>query len=261
MAKTIAMLTDFGTADHFVGVMKGVIAGIAPAARVVDISHDVTPYSIRQARFLLSRSWPWFPEGTVFLCVVDPGVGSTRRPIVVHSDHKVFVGPDNGLFSELIRRRGAEVREITNRRLFAGDPSATFHGRDIFAPVAARLARGIPISRVGARIADALVESSDQMLRTGRRFWQGEVVHVDRFGNLITNLSAAEFPNLSSRPFQLKVGLRAIERVCSCYDQGPAGEPLLIVGSHGFLEVAVRQDSAARHLGVAVGSPVEMEMP
>lgn len=261
MSKTIALLTDFGLADHFVGVMKGVIAGIAPAAGVIDISHEVSPYSIAQARFLLSQSWPWFPTGSIFVCVVDPGVGSARRPIAVRVERRVFVGPDNGLFTELLARPKAEARQICNRDLFAGPPSATFHGRDIFAPVAAHLAAGVAFSRIGPRIEDATRSAGANVVRTGRRYWQGEILHVDRFGNLITNLPACDFPNLGARSFLLRVGLAQIDTVVQSYDEAGEGEAVVIAGSHGFLEVAARQYSAARMLGVTVGSPVELEMP
>lgn len=259
--KPIGLLTDFGLADHFVGVMKGVIAGIAPGAPVVDISHEVQPYSIAQARFLLSQSWPWMPKGSVLVCVVDPGVGSSRRPIAVKSAGRIFVGPDNGLFSSLLEEPKCEVRLIENTKFFAGPPSQTFHGRDIFAPVGAHLAAGIPFSRVGPRITDAMRTAGAAVVRTGRRFWQGEVVHVDRFGNLITNLPAEEFPNLRNRPFLLKAGLEAIASFVSSYAEAPEGEPVVLAASHGYLEIAVQQASAARRLGLAVGSPVEMEMP
>jgi S-adenosylmethionine hydrolase len=258
--RVVALLTDFGLQDHFVGVMKGVIAGIAPRAKVVDISHEVTPYQVRQARFLLGQSWPWFPAGSVFLCVVDPGVGSARRPLLVEADKRLFVGPDNGLFSEVLQRGGVKAREITNRKLFAPQVSATFHGRDVFAPVAAHLAAGLPPAKAGPLIKDAMVDSAGGVIRTGRRFWTGSVAHVDRFGNLITNLPLADFSDLGRRPFALKVGLVEITELAANYASGRAGDPLLLVGSSGNLEVAVNQGSAARKLGVGPGAPVELEL-
>jgi S-adenosylmethionine hydrolase len=261
MPRTIALLTDFGLSDHFAGVMKGVIAGIAPRAAIIDISHDVQPYALAQARFLLAQSWPWFPKDSVFVCVVDPGVGSERRPIAVKAEGRYFIGPDNGLFTDLLQRPKAEARIITNTKLFAGPPSATFHGRDIFAPTAAWLATGIAFSRLGPRIADAQRSAGAEVVRTGRRYWQGEIVHIDRFGNLITNLPVAEFPDLSTRPFLMRVGLAAIGTMVSHYGAAPGEEPVVLAASHGLLEVACRQQPANRKLGVVVGSPVELEMP
>lgn len=260
-AKPIALLTDFGLADHFVGVMKGIIAGISPNSPVIDISHDVQPYAIAQARFLLEQSRPWLPPGSVFVCVVDPGVGTTRRAIAIKASKQLFVGPDNTLFTEVLALPGAEVREITNSKLFAGPPSSTFHGRDIFSPVGAHLAAGLAFSKIGPRIDDALRSNSAQVIRTGRRYWQGEVLHIDRFGNLITNLPAADFPDLSRRFFALRVGLTAITQLAATYADIPEDAPAAIAASHGYLEIACRQSSAARLLGVAVGSPVELELP
>jgi S-adenosylmethionine hydrolase len=259
--KPIALLTDFGLADHFVGVMKGVIARIAPSARVIDISHEIPAYSLTPARFLLTQSWRWFPDDTVFVCVVDPGVGSQRRAIAVRAGKSLFLGPDNGLLSDALRLPKAVCREITNRKLFAGAPSATFHGRDIFAPVAAHLAKGLPFGRLGPLVKDATRLPALDPVRTGRRFWSGEVVYVDRFGNCITNLPLSDFPNLAQRPFLLRIGLAAIDMLSPCYAAGDPGQPILVAGSHGFLEVAANQGHAAKTLGVAVGSPVEMEMP
>lgn len=259
--RTIALLTDFGLKDHFVGVMKGVIAGIAPGARVIDISHEVEPYSVAQARFLLDQSWPWFPVGSIFVCVVDPGVGSARRPIAVKASRRVFVGPDNGLFSRILREPKSEARLIANRQLFSGPPSATFHGRDIFAPAAAHLARGVAFSRLGERIENALIETGGQFRRTGRRYWSGEIEYVDRYGNCVTNLPFTEFPDLEQRAFILRAGLRELDTVSQNYAAGAPGEPLLIRGSHGRLEIAVNQGSAAKALGIAAGSPVELEIP
>lgn len=256
----ITLLTDFGLQDHFVGVMKGVIAGIAPAARVVDITHEVGAYEVGQARFLLAQSWPYFPKGTVHLCVVDPGVGTARRPLVVEAAGHLFVGPDNGVFTDLLAVKGAKARALTQAKWLLKDVSQTFHGRDVFAPVAAHLASGARTADAGRLIDDALRLSSGAPRRIGRRFWSGEVAHVDRFGNLITNLGAAEFLPLVRKGLTLKIGLTEVSRLVQSYAEAAGGEAVLLTGSSGNLEVVLNQGSAARKLGVGLGSPVELEV-
>lgn len=256
----ITLLTDFGTAGHFAGVMKGVIAGIAPRARVVDISHEVPPFATRAARFLLAQSWKWFPPGTVHLAVIDPGVGSSRRAIAVDAAGHLFLGPDNGVLSEPLGLPGARVRSITNLKLCLKEISQTFHGRDVFAPAAAHLAAGLALARLGPAISDALTVTTDAPTRTGKRYWQGEVACVDRFGNLISNFAAQDFPELRSRPFTLHAGYEHLSELSPSYSAAAPGQPLLLVGSSGCLEVAVNQGHAASRLGLALGSPLELEI-
>lgn len=256
----ITLLTDFGSRDHFAGVLKGVIACIAPKAKTVDISHEVPPYALRAARFLLAQSWPWFPKGTVHLVVVDPGVGTERRAIVVEAGGHLFVGPDNGVLSEPLRMKGARARLLSNAKWRMKNLSQTFHGRDVFAPAAAHLARGAPAAQAGPLVHDAMTVTTDAPLRTGKRYWQGEVVYVDRFGNLITNLPAADFPELRTRDFALRAGYAALTDLAPNYAAAAPGEPVLLVGSSGCLEVAVNQGDAAKLLGLGIGSPVELEI-
>jgi S-adenosylmethionine hydrolase len=253
----IALLTDFGLRDHFVGVMKGVIASIAPEARVVDVTHEVEPYRVAQARFLLAQSWPYFPAGTIHVAVVDPGVGSARRPIVVRANGHVFVGPDNGLLGDLLEAPRASVREITNRRLMLPEVSSTFHGRDVFAPVAAHLATGVAPARVGPLIHDAVPGSSRAVQASACR-WSGEIVHVDRFGNLITNLPAACVQGEAL--FTLRTGRRKFHTVAPSYSALAPGTAGLIAGSSGFLEIAINQGPAADALGLGVGERVELTL-
>ena len=253
-------MTDFGQQDHFVGVMKGVIATIAPRARVIDITHETPPYQIAQARFTLAQSWPFFPPRTIHVVVVDPGVGSARRPILVEARDHRFVGPDNGVFSDLMALTGAKVRHITNARLFLPEVSATFHGRDIFAPVAAHLAAGLAASRVGPLIADALRLPSAAVLRSTERTWIGQVLAIDRFGNLITNLSLSELPDLTRRRFVLSVGPARISDFAPSYSTGAPGKPIVVAGSSGRLEIAMNQEAAAAHLRVACGDRVELAL-
>ena len=258
--RIITLFTDFGHHDHFVGVMKGVIAGIAPAARVVDVCHEIEPFQINQARFLLSQSRGYFPPKTIHVVVVDPGVGTDRRPILVESEGQYFIGPDNGVFTDVIANPKARAREITNAILFLPKVSVTFHGRDIFAPVAAHLAAGTAPSRVGPVISDPMRLASGLPIRTGKRFWTGEVQHVDRFGNLITNLAVASFPELLQRGFLVRIGLTALEGLVPNYSAGGPGEPFVLIGSSGNLEIAVCQQRADRKLGVGLGAPVELEI-
>lgn len=256
----ITLMTDFGARDHFVGVMKGVIAGIAPRARVVDITHEIEPYAIGQARYLLSQSYPYFPPRTVHVVVVDPGVGSERRPLLVEAAGQIFAGPDNGVFSEVLSLPKAKARELTNRKLWLPEVSATFHGRDIFAPVAAHMAAGIAPARAGKLIRDARREPAREPVRTGKRFWIGEVLHADRFGNLITNLRPLDLPELGQRRAVIKIGFEVIDGLSPNYASAAPGTLMALTGSGGTIEIAVNQGRADRKLGVGPGSPVELEL-
>jgi len=256
----ITLLTDFGTKDHYVGAMKGVIACIAPRAAVIDVCHEIEPFQVGEARFLLKQSWPCFPKGTVHVCVVDPGVGSSRRALCIEAAGHVFVGPDNGLFSDVLGLKGAKPREITNLKLMLRNISQTFHGRDVFAPVAAHIAAGTPAARAGKLVKDATRLTAGEPVRTGRRFWQGEVAHIDRFGNAVTNLEASEFLPLAAKGFKLNIGFQTVTRLVRSYAEAPEGEPVAIVGSAGTLEVSIREAAAAKKLGVGVGAPVELEV-
>lgn len=258
--RLIALLTDFGWQDHFVGVMKGVIAGIAPQAQVVDLCHEVAPQEIDQARFLLRVSRPYFPKGTIFVCVVDPGVGSTRRPLCVEAEGQVFVGPDNGLFTEVLAGKGAKARAITNPKVMLAEVSQTFHGRDVFAPAAAHLAAGVTASKLGKIVRDPVRLPPLDPVRTGRRFWSGRVMHIDRFGNLVTNLPAAEFLPPAVRGIEAAAGFQRIRRVCRFYEEAPDGELFLIAGSCGTVEISLKRGSAAKILGVGIGAPVDVEV-
>lgn len=251
----ITLLTDFGMTDHFVGVLKGVIDGIAPGARVIDISHAVRPYALDQARFLLAQSWPYFPAGTVHVVVVDPGVGSARRAIVVKASGHFFVGPDNGVLTDVLTLNDAKVRVIENRALMRSEISATFHGRDVFAPVAAHLAAGVSFEEVGPLIDDAvrLATLAATQIADGR--WRGAVVHIDRFGNLITNLPNA----LGAGPgCTIEVGGVKIHGVAPNYASAAGDAPIAAAGSSGMLEIAVNRGDAARALGVEIGAIVEL---
>lgn len=242
----ITLLTDFGGQDPYVGIMKGVILGICPEASIVDLTHEVIPYEIPQAAFHLQQSWPWFPKGTIHVAVVDPGVGTSRRPIVVEAGGHFFIGPDNGIFSML---NPTKVREIK----VTATPSNTFHGRDIFAPTAARLAQGATPAKLGKLIDNHLRLTFHEPTRTGHRVYAGAVLHIDRFGNIITNFKAANFPGA----LEIRAGFETIGKRAKTYGEVPLGELVLIEGSSGYLEIALNQASAAKRLGLSVGTALE----
>lgn len=254
----ITLTTDFGASDHFVGVMKGVISGIAPRARTVDITHQVHAFEVSDGAFTIAQAYRYFPKKTIHVVVVDPGVGSSRRPILAEMAGQYFIAPDNGVLSMIYSREQPKVRHITADRYFLKPVSRTFHGRDIFAPVAAHLAAGLLPSKFGKRIEDFLKLTLDQPNRTGKRAWTGTVLKVDHFGNLITNLHIDQFLDVRTRPFELNIGLEKLSRLALTFSEGNPGELLVIAGSSGFIEVTANQASAAKRLGCGVGSPVEL---
>lgn len=256
--RIITLTTDFGTSDHFVGVMKGVILGIHPPARIVDITHEVQPFEIPDGAFTIAQAYKYFPKKTIHVIVVDPGVGSTRRPLLAEAAGQYFIAPDNGVLSMVLAKEAAKVRHITNERYFLKPLSRTFHGRDVFSPVAAHLASGVLPARFGKRIEDHLRLTFFAPVHTGKHTWTGSILKVDRFGNLITNFHVDEFSQLRTRPFELIAGLKTIQRLALTFTEGAAGEIFAVIGSSGYLEVACNQGSAAKALGCGAGSPVEL---
>ena len=254
----LTLTTDFGSADHYAGAMKGVIFGVCPEARIVDITHEVTPYEIPEAAYTIAQTYPYFPARTVHVVVVDPGVGTARRPILVEAAGQFFVGPDNGVFTMVCSREAHKVRAISNEGLFRQPVSATFHGRDIFAPVAARLAAGMSPPHVGDIVQDYLRLNFEKAVRTGKRTWTGTILKIDRFGNIVTNLHRSEFTNLERSNCSLAIGPRQVGVFASNYQQTGPGELFLIYGSGGYIEVSCSQASAAKAIGCAVGAPVEL---
>jgi S-adenosylmethionine hydrolase len=259
MAQPILTLTsDFGAADHYVGAMKGVILGICPRACIVDISHEVKPYQIAEGAYLVAQAYRYFPPKTVHVVVVDPGVGSARRPILIEAAGQYFIGPDNGALSMVYNREKHKARLISAERYFRQPVSHTFHGRDIFAPAAAHIAAGVPAARMGKLIHDHLKSSSWKPQRTGKRTWTGQVLHIDRFGNIVTNFEAADFPDLEMRDFALNMGPREVSVLARTYAECGPGELFAIVGSSGYLEISVNQASAAKAVGCETGAPAEL---
>lgn len=256
----ITLTTDFGTTDHFVGTMKGVILGISPRARIVDITHGIAPQDVNDAAFAIAQAWRYFPKGSIHVVVVDPGVGSARRAILCEAEGQFFVAPDNGVLSMIYDSSRHKVRVISNEKLFLKKVSKTFHGRDVFAPAAAHLSKGVAPAKFGKPIQDAVRSFLMKPTRLSRHDWSGGVLKTDHFGNLITNFHVEEFPDALDHPIELRAGLERITRLASTYAETFAGELFAIVGSSGYIEVAVNQGSAAKTLGIGTGSPIELEI-
>jgi S-adenosyl-L-methionine hydrolase (adenosine-forming) len=249
----VTLLTDFGTRDPFVGVMKGVVLGRCPGAAIVDLTHEIEPQAIAAGAFWVGQAYRYFAAGSVHVAVVDPGVGSERRALVVRAEQQLFVGPDNGIFEVVLRRAGtAEARSIELERLGLKGPSRTFHGRDVFAPVAGLLAAGaLAFEDVGPAVVPVATRHVPQA-NVAATSAEGEVVVTDRFGNLVTNLEGFETTGA-----RVSVAGRTLALVGTYADVEP-GALAALVGSFGQLEIAERDGSAARTLGAQRGTPVRV---
>jgi S-adenosyl-L-methionine hydrolase (adenosine-forming) len=255
----IALITDFGSQDSYVGVMKGVIARICPDTTTIDLSHDLPPQDIYAGRFTLHCTYPYLPGGTVYLVVVDPGVGTQRRAIALQTRRGYLVGPDNGVLGGVLATDELlGVVELTNRAYWrVPEPSATFHGRDIFAPVAAHLANGVPLMNLGPAVAvDTLVQLTETEAIATATGWQGMVQYIDRFGNAATTIPAEA---VAPGPWTLTVGGTRLPGAHT-YDAVPPGGGLALVGSHGFVEIAINQGSAATRFRLGVGDRVSLTL-
>ena len=259
----VTLLTDFGTGDYFVGAMKGALLAVNPRAQIVDITHEIAPHDVEAGAFTLLAAFDAFPAGTIHVAVVDPGVGSSRRAVVVESKEHVFVGPDNGVFGYVYERVHAlRVFHVTNEKYFRPQVSATFHGRDIFAPVAGALSLGVRPEEFGPEVTDFVRLPFAAPERQPDDTLVATVIHVDRFGNCITNISPRDLDEETiRRGVRLVVGDREVRRFRRFFgEEGDgAGEPFAIWGSAGLLELAVFRDSAARVLGVGRGRIVEVK--
>jgi S-adenosylmethionine hydrolase len=244
MPPIVTLLTDFGTADGYVAEMKGVLMVQAPDAVVVDVSHDVPPHDVESGRLALARYWRRFPEGTVHVCIVDPGVGSARAALAVESDGRWLVGPDNGLLSPALLMSGARVVAMP----VPAHAAPTFHGRDVFAPAAAALLNGTPLDALGDPVFAPVVRRTPEARRLEDGSIAGEVITVDRFGNAITNC-------LGVRGGSIEIAGRTLA-IARTYGDAPPGTPLALCGSNGLIEIAVRDGSAAAMLGVGRGEAV-----
>jgi S-adenosyl-L-methionine hydrolase (adenosine-forming) len=260
----VTLLTDFGTADYFVGALKGALLCVNPAAQVVDITHEIPPHDVEAGAFTLLAAFEVFPPGTIHVAVVDPGVGSSRRPVIASGGGHVFVGPDNGVFGYVYERlKSFRVFHVTNDKYFRREVSATFHGRDIFAPVAGALSRGVEPEELGQEVTDFVRLPFAAPERQEGGTLVGTIIHVDRFGNCITNISPRDFDaEQTGRASHLLVGgkeVRAFRRFFADEADAP-GEPFAVWGSAGLLEIAVFRDSASRALGVGRGARVEINV-
>lgn len=255
----ITLITDFGLKDEYVGVIKGVILTTAPNARIVDITHLIPPQNVQAASHLLARASGYFPPGTVHLVIVDPGVGTSRSILAIAADSQYFIGPDNGILTPvLLGATSLAVHRVTAADLFLASVGATFHGRDIMAPIAAKLAAGLDIDKVGPRIAvqDCVHSLQGTLTRIGDML-QGEIVHVDTFGNLCSNISRQAVENFAG---PMAIVVRAAENIliplCHSYGDRARGDLLALYDSHDYLEIAVNQGNAARRLNLTVGARI-----
>lgn len=252
---TIALLTDFGTRDWYVACVKGVILTICPRARLVDVTHEVPPFNMVAGAFILAQAASWFPQGTIFVCVVDPGVGTARRVLAAQADGRLFVGPDNGLLSLVLgRATRPRVVHATNRAYWLPQVSHTFHGRDIMGPVGAHLAHGVPLSRLGRPAASFHPLPVPSLRRAANRV-TGSVIYIDHFGNLMTNLPSSLL--VRQRHARLAYQSRRCPVVPS-YGAGKAGALVAVAGSTGYIELAVRNGSAAARCRARVGERVAL---
>jgi S-adenosyl-L-methionine hydrolase (adenosine-forming) len=260
MRPIIALLTDFGTRDHYVGALKGAILSIAPDAQVVDVLHEVAAHDVEGGAFALGAAYPAFPEGAVFVAVVDPGVGSSRRGLAVEGGSYRFVGPDNGLLTAVLDDHPtARVHALTNRRLWRDEVASTFHARDVFGPVAAHLALGVGLAEVGPAVADALRLPLVPVRALGGDEWEATIVQVDRFGNLTSNLTGRALDGIlvaagAGRSDVVVLLAGMVAPLVVTYSDVPTGEPCALVGSSGRLEVAVNGGSAASLTGADRGA-------
>lgn len=258
----ITLLTDFGERDYFVASMKGVILNINPQAQIVDLSHHVTAHDVADAAYLLKSCYRYFPAGTIHVAVVDPGVGTARRPLLISSSRYVFIGPDNGLFTHVYQEEaGIEVRQIENRQYRLDSEGATFDGRDLFAPAAAWLTKGQPLGSFGRLVPNY------ERLPIPEPAWDkhvmaGQIVYIDRFGNLISNLTAYHVREVRgatkrSEPY-IRIGSLTIDGVVRSYADGSPDEPRALINSNGYLEVFLKEGHAADRLNLSRDARIEL---
>jgi S-adenosylmethionine hydrolase len=258
----ITLTTDYGTSDHLVGTLKGVLLKTNPDAQIVDICHSVVPYDVLDGALCIGAAYRYFPARTVHLVVVDPGVGSARRPIMVSANNQYFVAPDNGVLSMIYEREDpVVVRHITSEHYFLRPVSETFHGRDVFAPVAAWLTKNWQTDAFGEVVEDQ-VRFALPRPKTQDGALRGAVLRVDHFGNLMTNFTLEDLPEAKRQPgaVSMTVGGKPIKQMVANFAQGPANEAVAFVGSGGFIEVAVNKGNAARALGVNRGAEVILQL-
>ena len=264
MARTpiITLTTDFGLNDHFVGTMKGVILAIEPQAQIIDICHSVQAFDVLDGALTISQAYSYFPSGTVHMVIVDPGVGTARRPLIVTSERHHFVAPDNGVLSLIYQKEERlSARHVSGEHYFLQPVSNTFHARDVFSPVAAYLAKGVDPVKFGEEVSDFVRFSAPKPKAVNESTLRGVVLRVDRFGNLITNITPQDAPMLFTEDasgFKIVIGKREITQIKNAYALGAPGEVFGILGSMGYLEIAANRGAAAQIIGVGKGSDVNI---
>jgi S-adenosylmethionine hydrolase len=257
--KIITLTSDFGLKDPYAAEMKAAILGICPHAVIVDVTHIVEKFNVREGAFVLASAAPYFPDGSIHVAVVDPLVGTQRRSIIVETKHGFFVGPDNGVLMLAAEAQGVvRAREITSRRLMLPHISGTFHGRDIFAPAAAHLAKGVSPEEFGPEITDLIVPQFTKVMRS-RDAVSGEVLHVDGFGNIITNIPGTNLAGFRGAMVQVDLASRTLQmKFMGTYADAKLNEPLVLVGSHGYAEIVVNQGNAAEMFQAKAGDKVTL---
>lgn len=253
------LITDFGDEGGYAGIMKGVILTINPHCQIIDITHQISPQGIEEAAFLLHNAYSYFPAHSIHVVVVDPGVGSERKPILVETDKYWFVGPDNGVFSFVFSVKGfKKVWEITNKRYFLPEISFTFHGRDIFAPVAAHVSLGVPAEKLGKELRGFVI-LKDLEPRVSAGMIRARVVYIDHFGNLVSNVSRDLFSKLvAGKSFSINVGGKLIQKLSLSYADAEDGEILALFGSSRWLEISLKDGNCQRALQVKKGAAVDI---
>jgi S-adenosyl-L-methionine hydrolase (adenosine-forming) len=260
LRRIVTLLSDFGLRDHYVAAMKGVMLGINPDLVLVDISHAILPQDVFSGAFTLGQAYPVFPAGTIHLAVVDPGVGTGRRALAVRAGSQLFVAPDNGLLTHVLAREESwAAHEIAAEHYFRKPVSYTFHGRDIFAPVAAWLSRDVALHQLGPEVKDPVRLKLAPVTRVRDTLIQGTILAVDGFGNLVTNLRPEDLPAFAApggRACKVMAGQKEITRFCRTFGEGARGEVFIVPGSSGYLEIAMREGSAAAALGLSPGAMI-----
>jgi S-adenosylmethionine hydrolase len=260
--KIISLTTDFGLKDPYAAEMKAAILGICPNAAIVDITHEIERFNIRMGAYMLASAVPYFPKGTIHVAVVDPGVGTRRRPMLIQTQQGFLIGPDNGLLILAAEHQGITgIHEITNPRLMLPRVSSTFHGRDVFAPAAAHLANGVPPTEFGPEIRDAITPKFTKV--TPRKgMLVGEVLHVDNFGNIITNIGEKEIAHTRAKDVvNVELPNQKLKlKLCKAYGEAKPQKPLALIGSHNYLEIALNQGNAAAEFKTRPGDKIKLSL-
>lgn len=261
-APIITLTTDFGLADHYVGAMKGVLLSRCPNVQVIDISNEIPAFSIASAAYAVAQAAPYFPPATVHVVVIDPGVGTSRKPLCVEALGQYFIAPDNGVLSLVVARdRRAVARELTNRNFWLDSPSSTFHGRDIFAPSAAALATGAArAEELGPVLSRIEILPDLEPEQLSESVWRGTILSIDRFGNVVTNWKRDRFYRVSFTPFTVEAGGQQITAFYETFGAAPAGVPFVYFGSSGYLEIGMNQHSAAEALELRPGGRITLDV-